>query len=93
MAMQDSEDYLPEIIFSDLCCEIEVEGHLLTVEIFRLEDEAGWHLEVENEFGTLYIHDVPFIADGLAWRAFQKTVDDEGLTAFLSKTDKKKLRR
>lgn len=92
MAMQDSEDDLPEIIFSDLCCEIGMEGHLLTVEIFRLEDEMGWHLEVENEFGTLYIYDDPFIADGLAWRAFRKTVADEGLMAFMSKADRKKLR-
>ena len=93
MAMQDSEDDRPEIIFSELCCEIEVEGHLLTVEIFRLEDEVGWRLEVENEFGTLYIHDDPFIADGLAWNAFKKTVDEEGLMAFMSKADRKKLRR
>ena len=91
--MQDSDHDIPEIIFSDLCCEIELDGHMLTVEIFRLENEAGWHLEVENEFGTLYVHDDPFIADGLAWRAFQKTVDDEGLMAFMSKADRKKLSR
>lgn len=90
--MQDIDD-IPEIIFSDLCCEIEIEGHPLWVEIYRMENEAGWYLEVENEFGSTFAHDDPFIADGLAWRAFQKTVDEDGLMAFISDADRKKLSR
>ena len=35
--MQDER--IPEIIFSDLCTEVDLDGHLLIVEIYRTEDD------------------------------------------------------
>ncbi len=89
--MQDER--IPEIIFSDLCTEVDLDGHLLIVEIYRTEDDHCWVLAVENEFGTLTVmDDPPFLADRLAWRAFEKLVSEEGSTAFFTDSEKRKIR-
>jgi hypothetical protein len=89
MAYED----IPEIIFSPLGRRVQVEGHWLIVEIYCTEQDPGWFLEVENEFGTITKSSEPFIADGLAWRGFEKLVEEEGLAAFLGRGDKAKLKR
>jgi hypothetical protein len=48
-------------------------------------------LEVINEFGTTTLYDEPFLADGLAWQQFEKTVKEEGLAAFFTKVEKQNL--
>ena len=35
--------------------------------------------------------DDPFIADGLAWKQFEKTLNEEGVTAFYNKKEKRQL--
>lgn len=87
--MNDEED--PEIIMSDLCAEVEVDGHFLTVDIYKSDIDPGWILEVINEFGTSTVFDDPFLADGLAWQQFEKTLHEEGLAAFLTKKEKRQL--
>lgn len=89
--MTSDQDIEPEIIFSDLSCGLEVDGHWLEVEIYCSDQDPGWILEVINEFGTSTVADDPFIADGLAWRQFEAWVKEEGLVAFMSDDDKKKL--
>ena len=80
----------PEIIFSPLCRQMVVEGHWLTVEIYRTAMDPGWFLEIENEFGTLISFSEPFLADGLAWRAFEDLIAEQGLAAFKGAKEKKK---
>lgn len=87
--MTDEND--PEIIYSDLSCEVELEGHLLTVEIYKSEINPEWILEVVNEHGTSTVWDIPFIADGMAWRAFENAVKEEGLEAFLGNGERKRV--
>lgn len=79
------------MIFSDLCTDVEIEGHLLTVEIYKTDVDPSWILEVVNAFGTSTVFDDPFIADGLDWQQFEKTVKEEGLAAFLTKKEKHQL--
>jgi hypothetical protein len=88
-----AQDDIPEIIFSPLGRRIEVDGHWLSVEIYRTAIDPAWILEVENEFGTLTTFNEPFLADGLAWRAFEDLVAERGLAAFLGPKDKRKPRR
>lgn len=76
-----------EIIFSDLCADVEIDGHFLTVEIYKTTADPSWILEVINAFGTSTVFDDPFIADGLAWQQFEKTVKKEGLSAFFTKKE------
>ncbi|KZY36537.1 hypothetical protein A3731_40900 [Roseovarius sp. HI0049] len=87
--MDAEED--PEIIMSDLCADVEVDGCFLTVEIYKADIDPGWILEVINEFGTSTVFDDPFIADGLAWKQFEKTLNEEGVTAFYNKKEKRQL--
>ena len=35
----------PEIIMSDLCADVEVDGHFLTVDIYKSDIDPGWILE------------------------------------------------
>ncbi|WP_227754613.1 hypothetical protein [Stagnihabitans tardus] len=65
----------------------------MSVEIYRTAIDPAWILEVENEFGTLTTFNEPFLADGLAWRAFEDLVAERGLAAFLGPKDKRKPRR
>lgn len=86
----DADDDV-EVIMSDLCADVEVDGHFLTVEIYKTDIDPGWILEVINEFGTSFVFDDPYIADGLAWQQFEKTMREEGLAAFLTKKEKRQL--
>lgn len=43
-----------------------MDGHFLTVEIYKTNIDPGWILEVANEVDTSTVFDDPFIADGLA---------------------------
>ena len=88
-AMNAEEE--PEIIMSDLCADVEIDGHFLKVDIYKSDIDPGWILEVINEFGTSTVFDDPFLADGLAWQQFEKTVREEGLAAFLTKKEKRQL--
>lgn len=81
----------PEIIMSDLCADVEIDGHFLTVDIYKSDVDPSWILEVINEFGTSTVFDDPFLADGLAWQQFEKTMNEEGLAAFLTKKEKRQL--
>ena len=86
----DADDDV-EVIMSDLCGDVEVDGHFLTVEIYKTDIDPGWILEVINEFGTSFVFDDPHIADGLAWQQFDKTIHEEGLAAFLTKKEQRQL--
>ena len=63
----DSGEHLictePELIQSPLSQAITRDGHTLQVDIFRLEDETDWLLEVVNEDGTSHVWDDRFATD------------------------------
>ncbi|WP_187428110.1 hypothetical protein ROLI_002350 [Roseobacter fucihabitans] len=80
-----------EVIFPDLCADVENHGHFLTVEIYKTDIDPSCILEVVNGFATSIVFDDPFIADGLAWQQFEQTVKEEGLAAFLTKKEKRQL--
>ena len=85
----DDEDI--EIVYSNLSREIEIDGYFFDIAIYRSADEAGWILEVENEFGTSTVWDNPFIADGMAIRAFEKTVEEDGIIAFFTDEERRRI--
>ena len=69
-------------------------GHFLIVEIYRTDEDPGWVLAVENEFATLTVmDDPPFLADRLAWKAFETLVGEKGAAAFFTDKEKRKIRR
>ena len=57
------------------------------LEIYRLEHDPKWVLEVVNENGTSIVWDDLFDTDGAAYEAFGATVEQEGMSAFLDKAE------
>ena len=72
----------PNIVTSGLSRTIAVNGHNLTIEIYRLEHDASWTLEVIDEEGTSSVWDDTFDSDQAAIEEALKTIKEEGLSAF-----------
>ena len=73
----------PELIQSPLSQAITRDGHTLRVDIYRLEEETDWLLEVVNDDGTSHVWDDRFATDKAALDAVNEAIDEEGITAFL----------
>ena len=73
----------PQLIQSPLSQAITREGHILQVDIYRLEEDVDWVLEVVNETGTSHVWDDRFATDQAALDAVHEALDVEGITAFL----------
>lgn len=88
--MLSSEDQA--IIFSDLSQDVVVDGHRISVEIYRVPGDPAWILSVMNAFGTRAIFRDPLhLEDGLAWRAFERLVYSEGVCAFYTENECRKV--
>ena len=73
----------PELIQSPLSQTITRDGHTLQVDIYRLEEEVDWLLEVVNEEGTSHVWGDRFATDQAALDAVHEAIDEEGVAAFL----------
>ena len=73
----------PNIVTSRLSRTVTQAGVTVKVQIYRLEHEAEWVLEVVNEARTSIVWDDLFATDEEADAAFRKTVDEEGMRTFL----------
>ncbi len=73
----------PNIVTSGLSGPVTRDGVAVDVQIYRLEYEPGWTLEVVNARGTSTVWDATFDTDDEAHAAFLVTVADEGMAAFL----------
>jgi hypothetical protein len=77
----------PNIVSSSLSGVVREEGVTVRLEIYRLEHESQWSLEVINDAGTSIVWDIPFDTDEEARAAFRLTVEEEGMEAFLDKSN------
>jgi uncharacterized protein len=77
----------PEIIFSERSGHYLVDGVRLEVSIYKTDRDPEWVLEVINSNGTSIVWDDPFEDDGLAWKAFEQAVEEEGVRVFLDEGD------
>ena len=77
----------PDIVTSGLSRTISVDGVTVVVNIYRLEEDAHWVLEVVNDVGSSTVWDAPFDTDEEAFAAFQLTVEEEGMEAFLDRAN------
>lgn len=73
----------PNLVTSGLSGSQSKDGVSIEVNIFRLENEDQWTLEVVNEKGTSIVWDDEFFDDGEAFRAFEQVVAEEGMATFL----------
>lgn len=74
----------PEIEESPLSTPFTEHGITVEVKIFRLaEGSEGWSLEVVSPDNASTVWDDLFATDAEAYRAFQQTVEREGIGTFL----------
>ncbi len=72
----------PNLVHSGLSQEVVVEGHHLRIEIYRLEHDPAWSLEVVDEEGTSTVWDDLFDSDQAALDEVLGSIEREGLGAF-----------
>lgn len=72
----------PNIITSHLSRKFMIDGEVFKFEIYKLEGEEGWALEVIDEEGTSTVWDDLFETDEAAHKCLMETLDNEGLAAF-----------
>ena len=77
----------PNLIVSPLSGPVTIDGVTVDVQIYRLEHDPRWALEVINEAGTSTVWDDLFDSDDEAFRAFTLTVEQEGMEAFAEEPD------
>lgn len=73
----------PVVIDSGLSQEMEVDGYLFEVCIYRLEEETAWTLEVIDEEGTSHIWNATFASDFAAMVEAQKVIRTAGAERFM----------
>jgi hypothetical protein len=80
-------DEEPELIESRLGRTFTWHGYVMDIHLYRLAGETDWTLEVVNEEGTSIVWDETFATYRQAFEAFQKTLETEGIEAFLDDPD------
>ena len=76
----------PKLVSSSYAGPVTRQGVTVRLEIYRLEGDLQWVLEVVNENGTSTVWDELFDTDGTAYTAFQSIVEEKGMSAFLDGT-------
>ncbi|SFB59566.1 hypothetical protein SAMN03159496_05554 [Rhizobium sp. NFR07] len=73
----------PNLITSAKSGKIVVDGYPFQIEIFRMETEDLWTLEVVDHHNTSHVWDDQFVSDTDARDLAVKTISTEGATAFI----------
>ncbi len=69
-------------ITSSLSKRIDFDGLQLSIEIYRLEHDSMWVLEVIDQNGTSTVWDDHFDSDQAALDEFMRTINEEGANCF-----------
>ena len=72
----------PNIITSSKSQRVLVDGHPLSIEIYRIETDPMWTLEVVDDEGTSTVWEDPFATDADALEEAVKAINEEGIAAF-----------
>ena len=77
------KERIPNLVRSGLSGIVSKDNVTVEVIIVRLESESKWSLEVLNNAGISIVWDDLFDSDDEAYAEFQRTVEEEGMRAFL----------
>jgi len=79
----------PELIISELSQELSSGGKTVKVEIYRLENDKQWTLEIEDEFNNSTVWDETFETESAALTEAKKSILAEGVKIFIGPKDGK----
>lgn len=77
------EDDEPNLVTSGKSNRIVVDGYPFSIDIFRLETDTTWTLEVVDLNNTSHVWDEQFRSDAEARDVALKTIEAEGAVAFM----------
>lgn len=78
-----NENHEPNLVRSGKSTSISVDGYHFTIEIFRLETDKTWTLEVVDYDNTSHVWDEQFDSDAEALGVAVKAIETEGALAFI----------
>lgn len=73
----------PNIVTSSKSQRVMVDGYPFSIEIYRLENEKSWSLEVVDHEGTSHVWDGQFSSDKDARNAAIEALESEGAISFM----------
>ena len=79
--MTDDQD--PKLVTSDKSQRVLVDGYPFSIQIYRLETDKTWTLEVVDHEGTSHVWDEQFRSDKDARNAAIEALESEGAAAFM----------
>ena len=79
----------PNLEVSPLSQEVSSGGRTVSVEIFRLEGETSWALEVVDEYNNSTVWDDTFETESAALSEAKKTILSEGVSSLVGPKDGK----
>ena len=79
----------PKLIISELSQEISSGGRTVKAEIYRLESQNEWTLEIEDEFNNSTVWDDTFATEPDALIEAKKSILAEGVKNFIGPEDGK----
>ena len=77
------KERIPNLVHSRLSGIVSKDDITVEVFIYRLENESKWSFEVVNYAFTSIVWDDLYDSDDDAYAEFQRTVEEEGMRAFL----------
>lgn len=77
------EDDEPNLVTSGKSKRIVVDGYPFSIDIFRLETDKTWTLEVVDHQNNSHVWDQQFESDAEARDVAVKTIEAEGALAFM----------
>ncbi|WP_299664459.1 hypothetical protein [uncultured Ruegeria sp.] len=75
----------PKLIISDKCKSVLVDGYRFEIEIYRLENQDLWTLEVIDVEDASYVWDDKFGSDQKALNTAVDILNNEGALGFMGK--------
>lgn len=77
-----SDDEIPTLITSDLSGEYTRDGITIDIQIYRLENQDYWTLDVVDSEGGSTVWDDEFPTDADSMDEVMRTIEEEGMKVF-----------
>lgn len=78
--MMDEE---PNLVTSGKSTRVVIDGYPFSIDIFRMENDTTWTLEVIDQQNTSHVWEEQFQSDAEARDVAVKTIEAEGAIAFM----------